>query len=60
MMRGWTVAALVFALLIAGSLAWRWLSRRHQLPCPAWLAWGLENPLMVRLLRTPHARERPG
>jgi SAM-dependent methyltransferase len=26
-------------------LGWRWSSRRRQMPCPAWLAWILENPL---------------
>jgi ubiquinone/menaquinone biosynthesis C-methylase UbiE len=35
---------------LAGGLAlawlgWRWSSRRRQMPCPAWLAWILENPL---------------
>ena len=35
-------------LLVAG-LAWRVASTRHLLPCPAWLAWVLENPLASRL-----------
>jgi len=26
-------------------LGWRWSSRRRRMPCPAWLAWILENPL---------------
>lgn len=38
------------AWLVAGGavlvwLGWRWGSRRRQMPCPAWLAWILENPL---------------
>lgn len=59
-MRGWIVVAIALAVLVAGSVAWRWLSRQYELPCPAWLAWGLENPLMVWLLRTRVTLERIG
>ncbi len=59
-MTGWELATLALLVLVAGNVAWRWLSRRYQLPCPAWLAWGLENPLMVWLLRTRVTLERIG
>lgn len=58
-MTGWMLAT-ALAALVVGSVAWRWLSRRHQLPCPAWLAWGLENPWMGWLLRTGTTLERIG
>jgi SAM-dependent methyltransferase len=34
------------AILLAASLVWRRRSRRHELPCPSWLAWmvELDNP----------------
>ena len=50
----------LFHPAIAARVAWRWLSRQYELPCPAWLAWGLENPLMVWLLRTRVTLERIG
>ena len=31
-------------LAAAGTLGWRFAARRRRLPCPAWLAWILENP----------------
>ena len=36
----------VIALIII-SLIWKLISRRHQIPCPAWLGWMVEmdNPL---------------
>lgn len=50
-----------FGLLIAGvSLGWRWASRRRLLPCPTWLAGGLENPIMDRLLGTKTTLNRIG
>ena len=59
-MTGWIVAAIVITVLVVGNMAWRWLSRRHQLPCPAWLAWGHENPFMVWVLRTKVTLQRIG
>jgi SAM-dependent methyltransferase len=44
----WIVLALV-VVFAAISLAWRWASRSWCLPCPALLAWSLENPLLQRL-----------
>ena len=33
---------ILMAVIIGGSLAWRYLSRRYSLPCPTWLAGFLE------------------
>ncbi len=41
------VLALI-AIFAAISLAWRWASRRGSFPCPALLAWSLENPIFQR------------
>ena len=38
----------LFAIILAIGLAWRWGSRRWSLPCPALLAWSLENPIFQR------------
>jgi ubiquinone/menaquinone biosynthesis C-methylase UbiE len=59
------VAALqIFGLLlitaVAGGLWWRWASRHGSLPCPTWLAWGLDNALMDRLLGTQTTLDRIG
>ena len=43
----WVVLTLL-AVLVAFSLVWRWGSRRWSLPCPALLAWSLENPILQR------------
>lgn len=51
------IAALLLALLVV-NLAWRWGSRRFQLPCPTWLAWGLEGPIMTRLFGTRSTLDR--
>lgn len=48
----------LFLLLVIVSLAWRSASKRFQLPCPTWLAWGLENPLLLWLLGTSSTLER--
>lgn len=57
-MTEWVLIGVALAALVGGSVVWRWLSRRYQLPCPAWLAWGLENPLMVWAMRTRVTLER--
>lgn len=52
-MNGWlTIGGAVVVFVIIGSLGWRYLSRRWNLPCPTWLAWGLDSPILVRLLGT--------
>lgn len=52
-MNSWlTVGGAVVVLVVIGNLAWRYLSRRWHLPCPTWLAWGLDNAVLVRLLGT--------
>ncbi|MCC6144021.1 MAG: methyltransferase domain-containing protein [Candidatus Hydrogenedentes bacterium] len=43
----WDVIYLATALVVGTiilSFGWRFISRRHTLPCPAWLAWALESP----------------
>lgn len=47
-------------LLVGGGFVWRALSKRIQLPCPTWLAWSLDNPIMVRLLGTKSTLDRMG
>lgn len=32
------IIGFVFLILVAGSMWWRWKSRRHSLPCPTWLS----------------------
>jgi len=50
------------AVFILGSavailwLAWRVVSRRHALPCPAWLSWMVDNPLSRRRTNATVAR----
>jgi ubiquinone/menaquinone biosynthesis C-methylase UbiE len=48
------------AILLALSLAWRWASRRWSLPCPALLAWSLENPILQRFNGTRVILDRLG
>lgn len=42
----WAVGAAAGLLggLLGAALIWRKASQRHSVPCPAWLAWVLENP----------------
>lgn len=49
---GWVIAGGAALVLVLANLAWRYLSRRWNLPCPTWLAWGLDNPFLVWLLGT--------
>ncbi|MCB0033787.1 MAG: class I SAM-dependent methyltransferase [Anaerolineales bacterium] len=46
------VFAWMLGILTAVNLWWRWQSRRQSLPCPTWLAWSLESPLMDKLIGT--------
>jgi ubiquinone/menaquinone biosynthesis C-methylase UbiE len=39
-------------VLIAGGVVWRYAARVHRAPCPAWLAWTLENPLVETVAGT--------
>ncbi|MDX2136468.1 MAG: class I SAM-dependent methyltransferase [Chloroflexota bacterium] len=49
----------IFILLVVGvSLWWRRASRRRSLPCPTWLASGLESPVMDRVLGTRTTLDR--
>ena len=41
--------AVPLLLVVAVLLLWRWSSRRWSLPCPTWLAWFLESPLVGSL-----------
>src|SRR5512146_2116661 len=48
-----------FVLLVVGVIAvWRRLSRTRPLPCPTWLSWTLEGPLMDRILGTQATLDR--
>jgi ubiquinone/menaquinone biosynthesis C-methylase UbiE len=55
----WSLLGVV-AVFVAISLAWRWGSRRWSIPCPALLAWSLENPIVQRLNGTRIIVERLG
>lgn len=57
-MRKLRTAALVGAGLVAGALLWRALSRRRSLPCPAWLGFSAENPLVDKITRTSETLDR--
>jgi len=47
-------------ILVLGALCWRWTSRRRQLPCPAWLAWFLENPVVESIAGAQTTLDRIG
>lgn len=51
----WSVVALVGV-----GLGWRWLSRHHSLPCPAWLGHGVDLPGISALFGTQQTLERMG
>jgi ubiquinone/menaquinone biosynthesis C-methylase UbiE len=55
----WILLAVV-ALLVAIHFAWRWSSRVWSLPCPTFLAWGLESPLFQRWSGTEKTLNRIG
>jgi ubiquinone/menaquinone biosynthesis C-methylase UbiE len=54
------VLALVVAAAVGGSLWRRRSSRGRPMPCPALLAWWLDNPLSSRLLGTQTTLDRIG
>ena len=55
----WIFLGLI-ALAVAIGVGWRSASRRWSLPCPALLAWSLENPIAQRLNGTRVVLERLG
>jgi ubiquinone/menaquinone biosynthesis C-methylase UbiE len=55
----WIFLGLVAALVALG-VAWRLASRRWSLPCPALLAWSLENPIAQRFNGTKVILDRLG
>lgn len=54
------ISLALVASLVALHLAWRWASRRWSLPCPAFLAWSLESPLLQRFNGTGIVLDRLG
>ncbi|MFH0968668.1 MAG: methyltransferase domain-containing protein [Methanobacteriota archaeon] len=38
------IITILIILIVIISLAWRWGSRRHTLPCPVWMKWLLDPP----------------
>jgi SAM-dependent methyltransferase len=44
----WILLAML-AIFLAVNLAWRRASQSRSIPCPAFLAWTLENPILQRL-----------
>jgi ubiquinone/menaquinone biosynthesis C-methylase UbiE len=52
--------SLALLIVVFASLVWRWLSRRHSLPCPTLLAGALEHPLMDKLAGTQTTLNRMG
>ncbi len=60
MMKSLRIVSLLLFAAIWINLWWRWASHRRSLPCPTWLAWGLENPLMDRLIGTETTLDRIG
>lgn len=54
------ILGLAFVALVGLNLWWRWAARRRLLPCPTWLAGGLESPLMDRLMGTDRTLDRLG
>ena len=52
------VLGLILLVTGIGSLWWRRASYRHSLPCPTWLAWSLQGPLMDRVLGTQTTLDR--
>jgi ubiquinone/menaquinone biosynthesis C-methylase UbiE len=54
------IVGLLLLLLVTVNLWWRWLSRRRSMPCPTWLAGGLESPLVDKLMGTQTTLDRIG
>lgn len=52
--------ALFLSILVLLNLLWRWASRYRSLPCPTWLAGGLESSLMDKIAGTQVTLDRLG
>ena len=52
----------VWSVVALGAIAvtWRWLSRHHSLPCPAWLGRGVDLPGVATLFGTQRTLGRIG
>ena len=55
----YAIASTIGAIL-AVAFGWRWLSRRHSLPCPAWLGRGVDFPGVAALFGTQQTLDRLG
>jgi len=62
MRRYWKWIWVILGAGLGAAVVWRLAARRRSLPCPAWLGWLLENPLMEASARSILARLdlRPG
>jgi len=58
MMKALKRFVLIAAAFGAVLLAWRWISRRRQLPCPTWLSWMLEGTWVDKLFKTSLTLDR--
>lgn len=54
------VISLLLVVLVLANLWWRWVSRRHSMPCPTFFAGALESPLMNWLISTQTTLDRIG
>jgi ubiquinone/menaquinone biosynthesis C-methylase UbiE len=54
------VLLVVVGVLLAVHVLWRFASRKWSLPCPSFLAWSLENPLVQRWSGTEKTLQRIG
>lgn len=59
-MNVWWVIGLVVVAFVAFSVAWRFASRRHALPCPSWLSWMVDGSVGESILRTNETLRRMG
>lgn len=53
-------AVIVVVAFVGLALLWRLASRRRRLPCPAWLAWLLDNPYMRAVAGSAMLLDRAG
>lgn len=51
---------LALVAVASGWLIWRRWSRRQQMPCPAWMAWILDNPLTSLVASAERTLDRLG
>lgn len=55
----WTVVV-IGAVVVIQQFAWRWASRRWQLPCPTVLSWMVDGPLVDKFAGTDVTLDRLG